>query len=159
MVSRWHKNIKQGILSFGSSHKNKFKEVYTGEQRPIHIVHPTKKHTILYKPDVYFKTVGRQIYIFEILESELNRDSEIIADITESVLTPNFAKLFFITPYNHKVVDKIIELWKVIVGTLDTLYREKLPKFVAAYDISRKEARNIKSIIKLLEKQSKDDKW
>lgn len=160
MTSSYHKNIQKAILGFGKDNPKKYIEIFTGEQKPIHIHHPIKKHKeILYKPDAHFKTRTREVYVFEILYRELRHTSEIIADVTESLFTPDISKIFFIIPKNGKEVDKLIEISEVIIGTLDFVGFRKYPLFVAVYPILKKEASNIKTVKKLLSKLSKEDKW
>ena len=161
MVSNYHKNIQKATLEFGKYNPKKYYQVYTGDQKPIHIPSPMKKHReIIYKPDVIFKTKNRQIYIFEILDGQLRNTGEVIADVIESLMTPDISKLFFVVPTeDDKIIDNLIEISEVIIDTLDTVGFRNYPIFVQVISIIREKSRSIKSIKKILQKYSKNSKW
>lgn len=161
MVSKYHKNVQKGLIGFGQESR-KYKKICMGNKLPIHIHHPTKKRTILYRPDVYFKTKHGKKYIFEILDSELKDRNLVTADIIYSILSPNVSKIFFIIPTSdEKEISSLFELIEVIFGTLSELgiNLEEIPRFAAVYDILKSEARNPEEVKKMLKKLSKKDKW
>ena len=161
MVSTYHKNVQRGILDFGKENPKKYFQVYTGDQKPIHISSPMKKHCeIIYKPDAIFKTRNRQIYIFEVLDGQLKNIGEIIADVIESLMTPDISKIFFVIPTeDDKIIDNLIEVSEVIIDTLDTVGFRDYPMFVQVISITRQNGKSIKSIKKILRKYSKKSEW
>lgn len=161
MSSDYHKNVQKAILEFGKENPRKYFQVFTGEQNPIHISHPMKKHReIIYKPDAVFKRNNREIYVFEVLDGQLRNTGEVVADVFESLMTTDIAKLFFVIPSEaDKAIDNLIEISEVIIDTLDRVGFRDYPIFVQVISVTREKSRSIKSIKKILYKESKKQKW
>jgi len=155
VVSGYHEIVKNGIIKFGKQYK-RFEKIH-GSNVPIHINHPTKGISILYRPDVQFITKHRGRYIFEILDSELRDQNLIIADTILACLSPNTSKVFFIVP-TEKDQDKVLDTVVTLVARLRTLgvSKKELPRIVAPFYVLRSEAKSPETVKKVLETSAKD---
>lgn len=134
----------------------KFEKV-CGNNRPIHINHPMKKIVpILYRPDAHFVTKVGKLYIFEVMDSELNDENLITADILLSCLCPNVSNVVFIVP-RIEDQDKVMDL---VVTIMDNLvdrgwHNKELPNIYAFY-ILRREAKSPESVTEVLVKGARE---
>jgi hypothetical protein len=150
MPSEYHNNVEIGIKEFGKLYK-RFKKI-CGGNIPIPINHPTQRmRPILYHPDVYFVTKFGGLFIFEILDSELNDENLVIADILLACLSPNAKKVFFIVP-KEEVQEKINDLAVTIIDNLVSkgISNKELPNVVATIYILENEALTSENVKKVL---------
>ena len=87
MVSPFHRNIEQGIYLAGIEliKDGTVQKVFRGNKVPLGIMaHTPQKHSITYKPDVYYILRNNKKKIFEVLDSEEEKQDIIIADIIRS---------------------------------------------------------------------------
>jgi hypothetical protein len=153
MVSVYHKNIQHALIFYGEELKKtgNLIDVYEGNKEPLSIVDPPTKLVVNYKPDVYFILKNKQKLIFEIPDSEENKQFSIIADIIRSILVENVDGLIFIYPGDSKTETRIFEAFKTMYKGLTKLGipLSKLPKEkkTGPYSITRKEAKTEKSIL------------
>jgi hypothetical protein len=154
MPSIYHTNVEQGILAFGRRY-DKFEKI-CGSNVPIHINHPIKRIVpILYHPDAHFVTKLGKLYVFEVLDSELNDENLIIADIMLACLCPNVSKVYFFVP-KMKDQDKVMNLIVTVIDNLVSMgFNKKDPDFYAFY-ILKKEAKSPESVMEVLVRGAKE---
>lgn len=111
MVTSYHSLMEHGILLLGDELKRqrKVQKVFTGSQRPLSIVDHHTKHVINYKPDVYFILRNNKKLIFEVLDSEIEKQDIIIADVIRSFLIENVDAVIFIYSGNDDDERRIME--------------------------------------------------
>lgn len=156
MPNVYHKNVEQGLLTFGKKYKRFVK--FLGTNDPIHINHPTKRmFPILYRPDVHFVTRVGKRYIFEILDSELKDDNLIISNILQACLSPNTSNVVFIVPREIDQ-DRVMDLALTVVDNLviKGFHKNELPRVIAAFYILRKEAKTPEDVTEVLVRGAKD---
>jgi hypothetical protein len=155
MPTLYHTNVEQGILAFGKRF-DKFEKI-CGSNLPIHINHPTKRIIpILYRPDVHFVTKLGKLYVFEVLDSELNDENLIIADILLACLCPNVSHVYFFVPRikdQDKVMNLIVTITDNLVG--GGFHNKELPSFFAFY-VLKKEAKSPESVMEVLVRGAKE---
>jgi len=155
MPSEYHTNVEKGILTFGKRYE-KFERI-CGSNIPIHINHPMKRIVpILYHPDVHFVTKLGKRYIFEVLDSEMNDENLIIADILLACLCPNVSNVYFFVP-KIKDQDKVMNLVVTIMDNLvgKGIHSKDLPNVYAFY-ILKEEAKTPESVVDVLVKGAKE---
>jgi hypothetical protein len=156
LVSKYHHNVEKGILAFGDRYK-KFEKI-CGSNVPIHINHPIKRIVpILYHPDAHFVTKIGKLYIFEILDSELQDENLIIADIILSMLCPNVSNVVFIVPRDEDQE----KVWNLIVTIVDNLvgkgfHNKELPNNILTYYITKNEAKSPEIVAEILVRGAKE---
>lgn len=98
MVTEYHKNVTNGIYEAGKEflRLKKIKKVHTGDQKPLSIVDSHTKLVVNYKPDVHFKLNNNKKMIFEVLDSESNKQDIIIADVIRSFLVEDVDAVIFV---------------------------------------------------------------
>ena len=98
MVTEYHKNVTDGIYEAGKEFLKlkKIKKVYTGDQKPLSIVDSHTKLVVNYKPDVHFKLKNNKKMIFEVLDSESNKQDILIADVIRSFLVEDVDAVIFV---------------------------------------------------------------
>lgn len=111
------------ILRFGREDPQEYLCVDIGSQNPLYLSHlQTKRRKISpiqYEPDVYFTTKKKSKIIFEILDSEYKKTSEIISDMIQCCLGPSVVLLVLVVPVHDQQVEKrILDTYEVIAGTL-----------------------------------------
>jgi hypothetical protein len=113
-VNRYHRVVQDGIMLHGR--RGRFREVIR-DNRPIHINHPTSKRQILYRPDAIFVTkVGKKV-IFEVLDDQIHDDNLVIADIIQSLISENVARILFVVP-TESDMDRVRDLAITIYSRL-----------------------------------------
>jgi len=161
MASPYHKLMQKSLIKFGNDMKN-VRRVYEGNKKPLSIVDSYTKYVINYKPDVYFIKRNNTKIIFEILDTELKKQDIIIADVCRSCLVDNVEMICFIySSDKNEDFYRIQEAMYIIVrGFSDKgVKAEEFPTKLGNYPILKSEAKDIQSVIKILKKISKDDKW
>ena len=111
MVTRYHSLMEKSILLFGNGLKEqkRIQKVFTGSQKPLSLVDHSTKFVVNYKPDVYFILRNNKKLIFEVLDSEKDKQDIIIADVIRSFLVENVEAIFFIYSGDKKDEKKIME--------------------------------------------------
>ncbi len=130
MVSKYHSTVEKGILLLGQEgiKQKKIKKVLRGNENPLSIVDHTTKYVVNYQPDVYFILRNNKKLIFEVLDSEEQKQDIIIADVIRSFLVENVEALLFI--YSGSESD-----YKRIMEALVTISRSLIYKGVNADEI------------------------
>ena len=165
MATRYHNNIESGLIRLGTESKTqrKIRRVYRGNVVPLSIVDSRTKHVVNYKPDVYYVLNNNKKLIFEVLDSEQEKQDIIIADVIRSVLVENVDGLFFIYPGPESIETTILEALITIYKGLVTKGVDQSvlpnPKKTGAYLIGRDEADNIQEIKDKLSMYAFEDKW
>lgn len=130
MVSPYHREVQNATVKLGYEWKSigKIKKVYEGNKRSLSLVDPATKSVINYKPDVYFILKNNKKLIFEILDSEEQKQDIIIADIIRSFLVENVDGLIFIHRGSANVE-------KIILSALKTIYKGLVDKGIDPEDL------------------------
>ena len=121
--SSYHRRVISHILRFGRESPQKYLCADIGSQNPLYLSHPQTKRRrispIQYEPDVYFTTKKKSKIVFEILDSEYKKTSEIISDMIQCYLSPNVILIVLVVPVRDQQVEKrILDTYEVIAGTL-----------------------------------------
>lgn len=161
MVTDYHKNIQNSLISYGEVLKKtrKIRRVHEGNKRPLSIVDPRTKFVVNYQPDVYYILKNNKKLIFEILASEEKKQDIIIADIIRTMLVENVEALIFIHPGDSKCETMVLEALKTMYKGLTDLgiSLSRLPnsKKTGPYSITMEEAKTKESIFIKLDKYLK----
>lgn len=125
MATDYHRKIENCLVTLGVEWKNqrRIRKVHRGSEHPLSIVDPRSKRVVNYQPDVYFILRNNRKLIFEILDSEAEKQDIIIADVIRSFLVENVDGLFFIHPGPEIVETRIFE-------ALITIYKGLINKGV-----------------------------
>lgn len=165
MVTEYHKTVERLLIELGEEWKaeKKIKHVYRGCQRPLSIVDPREKLVLNYQPDVYFILKNNKKLIFEVLESEAEKQDIIVADVIRAFLVENVEALIFIHPGPESVETAIIEALVTIYKGLyyKGVSPKELPIFkkTGPYLLTRDEVQNTNQAkIKLIQ-YATDAKW
>ena len=165
MVTEYHKTVETLLLKLGEEWKSgkRIKHVYRGCQRPLSIVDAREKLVLNYQPDVYFILKNNKKLIFEVLESEAEKQDIIVADVIRSFLVENVEALIFIHPGPESVETAIIE---ALVTIYKGLYYKgisptELPIFkkMGPYLLTREEAHNTNEARSKLIQYATENKW
>jgi len=136
---------------------------YAIDPRSISSVDPRSKRVVNYQPDAYFVLKNNKKLIFEVLDSEGEKQDIIIADVIRSFLVENVDGLFFFHPGPESVENRILE-------ALITIYKGLVSKGVAESELpSRKktgprlvtveQAHNADEMKRRLTQYAKEDRW
>ena len=87
-----------------------------------------------YYPDATFQTKTDRLYLFEVLDSEERAQSQVVAHVVESFLTPNVLKSIFIVK-TDRAARKVDNIVKVVIGNLDDLSKGGMNKTVRFYEV------------------------
>lgn len=165
MATEYHKKIESSLIMLGNEWKNRrrIKKVYRGNEHPLSIVDPRSKRVVNYQPDVYFILRNNKKLVFEVLDSEGEKQDIIIADVIRSFLVENVDGLFFIYPGPESVETTILEaLITIYKGLVRKGVEESElpnPKKTGAYLVTRKEANNTQEIKNKLTQYADEDRW
>ena len=132
MVSRYHGAVQSHLLSIGEESRN-INRVF-GDERPRHLFHPFSDASFRYYPDATFQTKTDRLYLFEVLDSEERAQSQVVAHVVESFLTPNVLKSIFIVK-TDRAARKVDNIVKVVIGNLDDLSKGGMNKTVRFYEV------------------------
>jgi len=165
MATKYHRQIEAILSTLGNEWENhrRIKKACRGNLYPLSIVDPRSKLVVNYHPDVYFILKNNRKLVFEILDSEKEKQDAIIADVICSFLVENVDGLFFIYPGPKSVETRILE-------ALVTVYRglvrkgvdpSELPNFkkTGAYLVTKEEARNVTQLRGKMSQYANEDKW
>lgn len=165
MVTGYHKQIESVLIALGNEWTNlrKIKKVCHGNENPLSIIDPRSKLVVNYQPDVYFILRNNRKLVFEVLDSEEEKQDIIIADVIRSFLVENVDGLFFIYPGSESVETRILEsLITIYKGLVRKGVKEsELPNYkkTGAYLVTREEAGSVSAIRDILTQYAKEDKW
>ena len=161
MTTTYHKLIEDALIRFGES-SQKFKAC-RGSSKPLPIVDPRSKLVITYKPDVYYEKKSNNKRInFEVLETELQKQDIIIADVIRSCLVENVERICFIYSSDKKKDSSRVEeaLYTIVKGlSRKGVPAEELPTKLSNYPILSDEAKDITSVVEIISRLSEEDKW
>jgi len=145
------------------SRKRRIKISRRGNEHPLSIVDPRSKRVVNYQPDVYFILRNNRKLIFEVIDSEGEKQDIIIADVIRSFLIENVDGLFFIHPGPESVENTILEaLITVYKGLIRKGVDEyELPNYkkTGAYLISREVAGDSDKLSEALTRYAEEDRW
>jgi len=165
--SLYHSRVIKHLTAYGNETRRKYISAHCGSNLPVLISHPqanrrrTLPRPIQYEPDVYFIKRGKGKIVFEVLDSQLSKTSEIISDIIQCSISPDIDYLIFIMPAISKQrQNEIIDIYDIITDTLVNLgiNQDWVPK-PAVYPITRKESLSFKKVKTILATLSKQDGW
>ncbi|MFZ0698988.1 MAG: hypothetical protein WAN74_02175 [Thermoplasmata archaeon] len=146
-MKAYHSIVQAGILLHG--HEHRFPKV-RGDDTPIPINHPTRGKVHLYRPDASFVSAHGKFHIFEVLDSQVKDDNLTIADIIQSYLVPNVARIVFIVP-TFSDQERIQDLALIIYGRLvDMGIAERDLRAIRFLFITHEEARTARRVANLL---------
>lgn len=165
MVTKYHNQIDSALFRMGCdwSRKRRIKISRRGNEHPLSIVDPRSKRVVNYQPDVYFILRNNRKLIFEVIDSEGEKQDIIIADVIRSFLVENVDGLFFIHPGPESVENAILEaLITVYKGLIRKGVDEyELPNYkkTGAYLISREVAGDSDKLNETLTRYAEEDRW
>lgn len=121
--SSYHRRVISHIAKFGTEYARKYLCVDRGSETPLYLSHPQTKRRkiapIQYEPDVYFTTKKKSKIVFEVLDSEHRKTSEIISDMILCCLASSVVLLVLVIPLRDRQIEKrILDTYEVIAGTL-----------------------------------------
>lgn len=130
-------------MQTGLENSKRFTRVFN-DKRPMLITHPTKiVSPIAYYPDATYETKMKRNYVFEVMDSEANRQALVVAHVLEAVLSHGVQKVFFVVQ-SVKDQDSVGHIARVVLASLEDLSGGKIGKGIQFYFIviSRKDARS-----------------
>jgi len=165
MVTDYHRQIENALMTLGAEwdRSRKIKKVCRGSQHPLSIVDPRSKHVMNYQPDIYYILKNNRKLIFEILDTEIEKQDAIVADVICSFLIENVDGLFFIypePPSNQKIIlEALVTVYRGLVrkGVVES----ELPNFkkTGAYLVTRREANSPQRLKNRLTQYANEDGW
>lgn len=165
MATEYHKKIENCLITLGNEWKSqrRIKKVYHGSEHPLSIVEPRSKRVVNYQPDVYLILRNNKKLIFEVLDSEGDKQDIIIADVIRSFLVENVDGLCFIHPGPESVETRILEALITIYKGLVRrgMDESELPnrKKTGPYLVTQKEANNARELRDKLTQYADENKW
>jgi hypothetical protein len=155
MVTRYHRAVQAHLLSIGREARN-ISRVF-GDKRPRHIAHPSSTASFLYYPDATYQTKTGRFYLFEVLDSEEDAQSQVVAHVLEAFLTPNTLKAIFIVK-SEEVARKVGNITSVIIGNLEDLSDNGINKTVRFYQVvvPARDARSLAKVRAILSDPGSD---
>ena len=161
----YHKKIESCLITLSNEWKSqkRIKRVYRGSEQPLSIVDPRSKRVVNYQPDVYLVLKNNKKLIFEVLDSEREKQDIIIADVIRSFLVENVDGLCFIHPGPETVETRILE---ALITIYKGLIRKGVdeselpnPKKTGPYLVTIKEANNAREMKDKLTQYADENKW
>jgi len=165
MATEYHRKVEACLITLGSDWRSqkKIKKVYRGSERPLSIVEARSKLVVNYQPDVYFILRNNKKLIFEVLDSEAEKQDIIIADVIRSFLVENVDGLCFIHPGPESVETRILEALITIYTSLVSkgVGESELPnrKKTGPYLVKQEEANNTQELRDKLNQYADENKW
>lgn len=165
MATKYHNIVEKGLVDLGNRNiaQRRIKKVYRGNEKPLSIVDPRSKRVVNYKPDVYFILKNNKKLIFEVLDSEQEKQDIIIADVIRSFLIENVDGLFFIHPGSETaestILEALITVYKGLVSKGVNQSELPNPRKIGAYLIREKEVDNVQVLAEKLAQYAHKDKW
>lgn len=151
----FHREIKKEIKKIAEE-SGKYKKINIEKKIPI--PHPNQEIVFHYKPEACIITKLGKKSIFEVLDDQINDHNLIIADIIQSYLVENVAKVIFISK-NDKGYILTRKLSKVIGAKLEEngFFKKEIPE-VFIYTISYEEVKSGK-LRNILRGFARKDGW
>ena len=151
MVSHYHSKIEKGIRLAGEEliRQKKVKKIFKGNQKALSIIDSDSKSVVNYQPDVYFILRNNKKLIFEVLDSEEQKQDIIIADVIRSFLIENVNALIFVYSGDKDVEKRIME---ALITISKGLISKGLPQEEIPFDksgslaITKQEAKSLENI-------------
>lgn len=165
MVTKYHGQIESTLFELGRDwvSKRRIKNSRKGNTHPLSIVDPRTKLVVNYQPDVYFTLRNNRKLIFEVVDSEGEKQDVLIADVIRSFLVENVDGLFFIHPGPDKVEKAILEALITIYKGLvrKGINEDELPNYrkTGAYLIRREVADDLYKLREILTRYAEEHKW
>lgn len=132
MPTAYHTRVQAAIIRIGRESK-KVRKAWN-DRRPLHIVHPTKKTALLYYPDVRFETRSGKFWLFEVMDSEIGSQAQLIAHILEPLLVDGVLAVVHIVKSDAGL--KILEdLTDVVVSRMTDLAGRKVDQRLRYYRV------------------------
>lgn len=149
MTTEYHRKVVESLIELGDDWKThkRIRKVHRGSELPLSIVDPRSKLVLNYQPDAYFILRNNKKLIFEVLDSEREKQDSIVADIICSFLVENVDGLIFIHPGPESVENTVLE-------ALKTIYKALINKGVHASELPNPKKTGPRMISKT---ESKDD--
>ena len=163
--SPYHSQMIEHIRRFGSETPKKYLISQKGAENPIYLHHSQSKRKKIspmqYEPDVYFTNRKKSRIVFEVLDSEYEKTSEMLADMIQCCIAKDVTYLIFIVPVSdEKKKNNVYDTYDILTDALIGLgLNPNWPQNLAVYDILRSEARSYAKVRKILSQVSKEDKW
>lgn len=165
MVTDYHRQTENALTTQGNEWKTlgKIKKVCRGSEHPLSIVDPRSKHVMNYQPDVYYVLRNNKKLVFEVLDTELEKQDAIVADVICSFLVENVDGLFFLYPGpasgETTILEALVTVYRGLVrkGVVES----ELPNFkkTGAYLVTKKEAGSLVRMKNKLTKYANEDGW
>lgn len=165
MVTKYHGQIEDTLFELGRDwvSKRRVRKSRKGNVHPLSIVDPRTKLVVNYQPDVYFILRNNRKLIFEVVDSEGEKQDVIIADVIRSFLVENVDGLFFIHPGPDRVEKAILEALITIYKGLvrKGIDEDELPNYrkTGAYLIRREVADDLNKLREILTGYAEEHKW
>jgi hypothetical protein len=155
MVTAYHRAVQAHLFRIGSEARNVHRVFKDNRPRPL--FHPFTGASFLYYPDLTFETKTDRFYLFEVLDSEDRSQSQVVAHVLESFLTPHVLKAIFVVK-SRQVAEKVDNIVKVVIGNLEDLSKNGLNKRVRFYQvvISESDSRSYRKVRRILTEARKD---
>ena len=165
MVTEYHRQIENALITLGEEWKGlrKIKKVCSGGRHPLSIVDPRSKHVMNYQPDIYYILKNNRKLVFEVLDTEIEKQDAIVADVICSFLVENVDGLFFIYPepsfHEKTILEALVTVYRGLVHK--GVAESELPNFqkTGAYLVTRKEASKPLRLKNKLTQYANEDGW
>jgi hypothetical protein len=166
MPTAYHKQVEGALRTLGIewAKQGKIKEVYRGSEKPLSIVDSTSRRVVNYQPDVYYILRNNKKLLFEVLDTELQKQESIIADVICAFLIENVDGLIFLFPSGSESDERrISDVVFTIYGNLLSrdVRRSTLPsrKKSGAYVVTKEEAADTQKIRAKLTEYANEENW
>lgn len=149
MATAYHRRVQEAILQIGRE-SSKIRRVWN-DRRPLHIVHPWKRTSLLYYPDARFETRSGKFWLFEVMDSEVGSQSQLIAHILEPLLVEGVLAVVHIVKSDAGL--RILEdLTDVVISRMTDLAGRKVDQRLRYFRvaITPKESREVNRVRSIL---------
>lgn len=110
MPTSYHRSVQAALITIGRANRRRFRRVLSGDdRRPLHIVHPWSRETLLYSPDARYETRSGKLWLFEVMDTETGSQAQMIAHVIEPLFVLNVLKVVHVV----KSLDELRELERV----------------------------------------------
>ena len=134
VVTAWHKRVQKHIIKIGEQSPNRFRRVYN-DRRPIHLNHPMKKTApLFYFPDARYETKTGRLYLFEVMDTEVGSQAQVVAHVLEACFTPQALKVFFIVR-SERELNIVAHITEIVMAKLSDMSRDALNKRIRFYHL------------------------
>lgn len=149
MTTDYTRETRDTILKVAKKCKNVF-NVET--EQNIWLGNPKGKVKVatFFTPDIHFVMNNSRVFIFQLCDSQANKQKEILGDLFSSVLAPEVKKMYFIVPPERK--EEIEQVCKVVKSILQHRFHlsEKEISEYCVWEVPKRDKQKMEeSIIKL----------